>query len=135
MKRLTFFAALIALLAVTVHAQVLNQASVKLIRLDNPGADPYLCVFGNTIDDITLIDSFINLDRKEVRYLRQREEVNLHQTFKFEMERTNANYLSIHIIQRRLLETNVGIDIEVYFLVDVYERIGNRYYFIASNNY
>ncbi|MDR2597949.1 MAG: hypothetical protein LBC76_11605 [Treponema sp.] len=133
MKRLTFFAALTALLAVTAHAQVLNQASVKLIRLDNPAADPYLCVFGNTIEDVTLIDRYINLDRKEVMYLRQREEVNLHQTFRSETERSNANYLSIHIIQRRLLETNGGIDIEVYFLVDVYERVGNRYYFVASS--
>lgn len=135
MKRLSFLAILTVLLGVGAHSQVLNQATVAWINLDNPAADPFLCVFANTIENVAFMDWFLDLDGKEVRNLRQREEGDLHQNFKRETERLNVKYISIHIIQRRWIETNGKIDIAVYFLVYIYERDGNRYYLVATTEY
>lgn len=131
MKRLAFFAALTALLAVTAHAQVLNRATVETI-IFSQAADPYLCVFANTVEDVMLITGLLDLNGKEVRSLRQREEVAPYEIVSREAERLNAKYISIHIIQRKLIETNGKMDIGNYFLVNVLERDGNRYYLVAS---
>jgi len=131
LKRLAFFAALTALLAVTAHAQVLNRATVETI-IFSQAADPYLCVFANTVEDVMLITGLLDLNGKEVRSLRQREEVAPYEIVSREAERLNAKYISIHIIQRKLIETNGKMDIGNYFLVNVLERDGNRYYLVAS---
>ena len=135
MKRFSFLAALTLLLAVGANAQVLNQATVAWIKTDNPAADPFLCVFGNTIENVMFMDWFLDLNGKEVRNLRQREEVDIHQYFKREAERLNAKYISIHIMSRRIVETNNGIDLQNFFIVVICERVGNRYYKVASNDY
>ena len=111
--------------------QVLQQATVAIIEGGNPGADPFLCVFGNRIEDVTLLDYHLNLDGKEVRYLREREEINLPLVFAREMTRLNARFLSIHTYQRRI----VGNSLVTYWIVDIIERVGNKYFIIANNNY
>jgi hypothetical protein len=134
MKRLSFVTILTVLLVFSINAQVQQQATVSWIsNPEYPGADPCLCVFGNTIEDITLIDYLLDLNGKEIRYLRQREEYSLNQTFAREFQRLNARFISLHIIQRRWPEGNTAIT--VYFIVEVYERVGNKYYLVAGNSY
>lgn len=136
MKRISFLIFLTVLLVCGVNAQVHEQATVAVISLpDNPGADPYMCVFGNTIVDVTFLDSFLDLNGKEVRYLRQREESNLNQTFVREFQRLNARFMSVYIVQRRMIEKNGKVDFETYFIVRIYEREGSRYYQVAGNDY
>jgi hypothetical protein len=122
------------MLTFAINAQVHEQAAVAWISIpEYPAADPLLCVFGNTIEDITLIDYLLDLNGKEVRYLRQREEVNLNPALAREFQRFNAQFMSVHTVQRRWPEGSAAIT--VYFIVDVYERAGGKYYFVASNNY
>jgi hypothetical protein len=135
MKRLTFLTILTILLVCGANAQVHEQATVAWISIPDVPSDPFLCIFGNTIEDITLIDSMLDLNGKEVRYLRQREESSPNQTFTREFQRLNARFMSVHIVQRRLIEKNGKVDFETYFLVDVYERVSSKYYLVASNNY
>jgi len=131
LKRLTFLTIMLALIVCGINAQIFEQANVAWIQTDpNGGADPVLCVFGNTIDDIILIDHLLDLDGKEVMYLPEREEIIPFQYYRLEMERLNARFLSVHIVQRRFDEVKIITD---YFLVYVIERIGDRYYIIASN--
>ena len=134
MKRLAFFTILSVILTIGTNAQVNNRATIANITV-NPGADPYLCVFGNTINDVTMLDSLLDLNGKEVMYLREKKETFPHQLFISEMERLNARFLSVHTYQRHLVETNGKVNIIGYFLVDIIERVGSRYYVIASNNY
>ena len=134
MKRLSILIILTALLVSGLNAQVQQQATAAWITT-SPEADPFLCVFGNTIDDVMLISSFLDLNGKEARYLNQREEYNPHQNIRREMERLNARFLNMHIIQRRVVEKNGQFGIEIFFMVRVFERTGGRYYLIASNDY
>ena len=41
-----------------------------------PGADPLLCLFADTLEDLTLPDSLFNLKGKEAKTPRQRKEIN-----------------------------------------------------------
>jgi len=133
MKKITFAAVLI-FLAASLYAQVQQQATVAwIVNPDSPGADPYLCIFGNTIDDIILIDSDLDLGGKVVRYLSQREEFRLADIFEREWARLNTRFFSVHIVQRRLVDDE-RIFVH-YFMVRVYEKVGNNIYFIASNDY
>jgi len=133
MKRLSILVILTILLAVVANAQVLNQATVQWIEIDNSGAEPFLCVFGNTPEDVTLIDSLVGLDGKEVFSLRERvEQTNLSKIFINEMIRLNVRFLSIHTTQRRF-DAEKGI--VAYFIVDIIERVGNKYYLVASSNF
>jgi hypothetical protein len=100
----------------------------------SPDADPFLCVFANTLEDVTLIDSLLNLKGKEVRSLLQREAVDSHPVLR-EMERLNARFMGIHTIQREPVQINGKTDIAVYFLVQIVEQTGGRYYLMADNKY
>jgi hypothetical protein len=140
MKRLTFFALLLALLVCGASAQILDQATVEVININPDVNDPFLCVFGNTIEDVALIFSFsgINdiLKGKTVQYLRERQEMpNLHPLFTREMERLRANFLSLHKVSYGFEMVNGNIEGTWYLYVDIIERIGNRYYRVATNNY
>jgi hypothetical protein len=132
MKRLSFLAILIILLTVAANAQVQNRATIEWIKLDNPpGADPFLCIFGNSVEDVSLIDYFLDLNGADVMYLSERiEQTTLPQAFINEMIRLNARFLNIHTIQRRIDDKKGIVD---YFHVDIIERVGNKYYIIASN--
>jgi len=133
MKKITITAVFI-FLAASMYAQVQQQAIVAwIVNPDNPGADPYLCVFGNTIDDIILIDYDLDLGGKEVRYLSQREEARLPEIFFREWIRLNTRFFSLHIVQRRLVDDERFF--VHYYIVRVYEQDGNNAYFIASNDY
>jgi hypothetical protein len=111
--------------------QILEQATVMIIDGGNPAADPYLCVFGNRTEDVTLLNYHLNLDGKEVQLLREREEANLPQIFTSEMERLNVRFMSVFIYQRRFVDNRIVS----YWLVDIIEKVGNKYYFIADNRY
>jgi hypothetical protein len=118
------------------NAQVFEQATVAWIKTDpDGGADPFLCVFGNKIEDVILIDYLLDFDGKKVEYLREREEVFLSQYFTREMERLNVRFLNIHIVQRKLSEVNGKMDVITYFFVDIVERVGGKYYIVATNNW
>ena len=135
MKRLSFLTILTVLLVCAINAQVQQQATMALISLpESPAADPFLCFFGNTIEDIALIDHYVDIDGKEPMFLRQREDVNLNQTFAREFQRLNVRFLSVHTIQRRF-SADRNPPITTYFIVDIYERVGSRYYLVASNRY
>jgi len=125
------FASCFVFLAVSLYAQVQAQAIVEWIRdPENPGADEYLCVFGNTIEDVTLIDGELDLNGKEVMYLNQREETSVNKVFRDEWERLNTRFFSLHILQRRLTyDERIFVH---YFIVYVFERAGNKIYIIAS---
>jgi hypothetical protein len=135
MKRLLFMAIFFILLVCGINAQVQQQATVAWIKGNIPGAEDFLCVFANSIDDVTLLDYHLNgahlRHGQEARYLGEREEVNLPPFFTREMERLNTRYMSIHTIQRRL----GGESFVVYFIVQIVERVNNRYYIIADNRH
>jgi hypothetical protein len=63
------------------------------------GADPFLCLFANTVEDIALIDSELYI-KQEVRYLRQKEETDLSQIFKQKMEKTKCTVYKYSYSQR-----------------------------------
>jgi hypothetical protein len=133
MKRLSFLTILLVLLASGMNAQVQRQATVAWISSTNPAADPYLCVFGNSIEDVRLIESDLDLDGKDVLFLRQRERATPDQNFTREMERLNAKFMCIYIVQRRYVgEPKI---FEHYFIAVLVERVGNVYYEIGGNNY
>ena len=131
LKCLSFLVIMLVLLVCGLNAQqVLEQATVAIIDGGNPAADPYLCVFGNRTEDVVLLDYHLNLDGKEVALLRERQEQNnLPHIFTREMERLNVRFMSIHIYQRRF----EGNTLVTFWHVDIIERVGNRYYLIASN--
>lgn len=137
MKRLLMLVALMVLFASGMNAQVIQRATVTWITV-NPGADPYLCVFGNTPEDVQLIDTLLNLGGKELRNVPQREEINLAQNIRREAELLNTRYVSVHIIQRdpnkfdEFMKGNYYL--MYYFIVNVYERVNNRYYLVANNS-
>ena len=133
MKKTIFTVILLALSVCGINAQVQQQATIAWISSTNPGADPYLCVFGNTIESVRLIESDLDLDGKEVMFLRNRERVSPDQNFTREMERLNARFMCLYIVQRRFVEGPKLI--EHYFIAVLIERAGNIYYEIGGNNY
>jgi hypothetical protein len=133
MKHLSFLVILLVLLASGINAQVQQQATIAWISSTNPGADPYLCVFGNSLEAIRLIESDLDLDGKEVMFLRQRERFTPDPNFTREMERLNAKFMSIYIVQRRFVDGPKMF--EHYFIAILIERANNVYYEIGGSNY
>ena len=135
MKKSIFLAFLTFLFLSSLSAQVESQANVAwIITNPNPDADPYLCAFGNSPNDVTLLNSVLNLRGRNLVALNEREEANLPQSITREMERLNARFLAVYIIQRELdYERALRGENIVYFIVDAYERVGNRYYRVATN--
>jgi len=132
MKRLSILIILTVLLTIVANAQVQERATIQWVKLDNPpGADPFLCIFGNSVEDVSLIDYFLDLNGADVMYLSERiEQTTIPQAFINEMIRLNVRFLNIHIIQRRIDDKR---GVVAYFHVDIIERVGNKYYIIASN--
>jgi hypothetical protein len=118
----------------SLNAQVKQRATVEWIDAGG-GADYFLCVFGDTVEDVALIDRLLDLRGQEVKYLTEREEVEWAPSTPFieEMKRLNARFLSVHIIQRGFFMEDDKVKFVVYFLVDVIEREGSKYYRVASN--
>lgn len=126
---------LLCLFLTGLNAQIQTQANVAWIVI-NPEADPYLCFFGNSPDEVTLMNSVLNLQSKDLQVLPERENANLPQVITREFERLNARFLTIYIIQRELdYEKALRGENIIYFIVDAFERVGDRYYRVATNNY
>ena len=133
MKRLSFLVILLALFTSGMNAQVQQQATIAWISSTNPAADPCLCVFGNSIESVRLIESDLDLDGKEVLFLRQRERASPDPNFTREMERLNARFMCVYFVQRRFVDGPKII--EHYFGAVLFEKVGNVYYEIGGNGY
>lgn len=130
MKHLSFLTILSLVLVFSINAQVMEQATVAWIKTDTGGgADPFLCVFANTPNDVTLLYYVLNVDNKPLRGLNQPQEFDLHEMLAREMTIRNARLLALHIVQRKVGESGII----TYFHVRVFERIGDKYYLVASN--
>jgi len=135
MKKITFAAGFV-FLAFSIYSQ--SQNGVTILEIDvpnNPAADPNLCAFGNSVEDVTLKNiEFV----REVLFVREGISVSdadsyLNPAIRREWEQLKTRYVSVHIVQRYL--TNDERIIAVHFLVEIYERKGNNYYLVATNNY
>jgi hypothetical protein len=130
MKRPYLFTLLMFLFVSGIYAQVREQATIAWISVPGSSAEPFLCVFGNTPQDVILIDGMLNL-KQEVQTLTQRVEANPAEIFKQQMERLNVRLLNIHVIQRAAVEGTIVR----HFLVFIYERVDGKYYLVATNDY
>ena len=133
MKRITFLTILLILLVSGISAQVKEWAVVTWIQPENPGAEPSLCVFGHSIDDVMLLDGSLNLGGHEVMWMRQRQVFSIYQNIAHEMERLNMKYAVIYTFYRRIVDGPQRI--ETFFLATIIEKDGNNYYHIGGTGY
>ena len=131
MKRTVFLTILTLSIVIGLNAEVQQRATIAWIALEHSAAEPF--IFGNTIDDIIMVNHMLDLDGRQVRYLQERVPVTINPAIMREMLRLNARFMSIPIVQWRLVETAAGSDIVTFFIVNVYEQAGGRLYRIATS--